>query len=60
MAAELYCESDVLNTFRVWLVYELFRGSITVKELAWSEAQMRDFVANRKPSNSHLRALVDE
>ena len=21
-----YCESDVLNTFRVWLVYELFRG----------------------------------
>jgi 3'-5' exonuclease len=24
-----YCESDVLNTYRVWLVYELFRGSIT-------------------------------
>jgi len=23
-----YCESDVLNTYRVWLVYELFRGSI--------------------------------
>jgi 3'-5' exonuclease len=22
-----YCESDVLNTYRVWLVYELFRGS---------------------------------
>jgi Predicted 3'-5' exonuclease related to the exonuclease domain of PolB len=21
-----YCESDVLNTYRVWLVYELFRG----------------------------------
>ena len=20
-----YCESDVLNTYRVWLVYELFR-----------------------------------
>jgi predicted PolB exonuclease-like 3'-5' exonuclease len=28
-----YCETDVLNSFRVWLVYELFRGSITVKQL---------------------------
>ena len=39
-----YCESDVLNTYRVWLVYELFRGSITAKELEWSEMQIRDFV----------------
>ncbi len=21
-----YCESDVMNTYRVWLRYELFRG----------------------------------
>ena len=54
-----YCESDVLNTYRVWLIYELFRGSITVKELEWSEAQIRDFVATRKSSNPHLRPLVD-
>ena len=33
-----YCESDVLNTYRVWLVYELFRGSITAGEHDWSEA----------------------
>jgi 3'-5' exonuclease len=49
-----YCESDVLNTYRVWLVYELFRGSITAKELDWSEAQVRDFVLNRKSANPHL------
>jgi predicted PolB exonuclease-like 3'-5' exonuclease len=55
-----YCESDVLNTYRVWLVYELFRGSISAKQLEWSEAQIRDFVANRKSSNPHLRALVDQ
>jgi predicted PolB exonuclease-like 3'-5' exonuclease len=55
-----YCESDVLNTYRVWLVYELFRGSITGKELEWSEVQIRDFVANRKSSNPHLRAVVDQ
>ena len=38
-----YCESDVVNTYRVWLVYELFRGSITAQELDWSEVQIRDF-----------------
>src|SRR5262249_35474151 len=31
-----YCESDVLNTYRVWLVYELFRGGISSSELDWS------------------------
>jgi predicted PolB exonuclease-like 3'-5' exonuclease len=36
-----YCESDVLNTYRVWLIYELFRGTITDKQLEWSEAQIR-------------------
>jgi 3'-5' exonuclease len=53
-----YCESDVLNTYRVWLVYELFRGAITAEQLSWSEGQIRDFVANRKTSNSHLEAAV--
>jgi 3'-5' exonuclease len=35
-----YCETDVLNTYRVWLVYELFRGSITAEQLARSEVQI--------------------
>jgi predicted PolB exonuclease-like 3'-5' exonuclease len=53
-----YCESDVLNTYRVWLIYELFRGAITAEQLAWSETQIRDFVATRKSANPHLRAAV--
>ena len=53
-----YCESDVLNTYRVWLVYELFRGSITAEQLSWSEGQIREFVANRKTANPHLEAAV--
>ena len=53
-----YCESDVLNTCRVWLIYELFRGSITDKQLEWSEAQIREFVASRKTANPHLCAAV--
>jgi hypothetical protein len=53
-----YCETDVVNTYRVWLVYELFRGSITVEELDWSETQIRDFVAIRKVVNPHLYAAM--
>jgi len=53
-----YCESDVVNTYRVWLVYELFRGSITAEALDWSERQLRDFVATRKSANRHLCAAV--
>jgi predicted PolB exonuclease-like 3'-5' exonuclease len=53
-----YCETDVLNTYRVWLVYELFRGAITSEQLDWSERQIRDFVANRKYSNIHLLAAL--
>jgi Predicted 3'-5' exonuclease related to the exonuclease domain of PolB len=53
-----YCESDVLNTYRVWLVYELFRGSITRQELDWSEVQTRDFVASRKSTNPLLSKSV--
>jgi 3'-5' exonuclease len=53
-----YCESDVLNTYRLWLIYELFRGSITDKGLSWSEAKIRDFVSARKTANPHLWAAV--
>jgi predicted PolB exonuclease-like 3'-5' exonuclease len=53
-----YCESDVLNTYRLWLVYELFRSAITAEQLAFSERQAADFVRTRKPDNSHLAASV--
>jgi 3'-5' exonuclease len=53
-----YCETDVLNTYRVWLVYELFRGAITAEELDWSEGQIRDFVRNRRNANPHLYNAV--
>jgi 3'-5' exonuclease len=49
-----YCESDVVNTYRVWLIHELFRGTMTPEQLDWSERQVRDFVMSRKSANSHL------
>lgn len=53
-----YCETDVLNTYRVWLIYELFRGTISAEQLSWSERHVREFVVSRKTSNRHLCAAV--
>jgi predicted PolB exonuclease-like 3'-5' exonuclease len=53
-----YCESDVVNTYRVWLIYEHFKGAITTAQREWSEAQLREFIANRKSSNTHLALVV--
>jgi hypothetical protein len=35
-----YCESDVLNTYRFWLRYELFRGRLSEVEVQASEAYL--------------------
>lgn len=40
-----YCRSDVLNTYRVWLRYELFRGALGEVEFAASEADLTAFLA---------------
>ena len=40
-----YCRSDVLNTYRVWLRYELFRGALGEVEFAASEADLAAFLA---------------
>jgi len=53
-----YCESDVLNTYQLWLIYELFRGAISAEQLASSEAQAAEFVRARKSDNPHLAASV--
>jgi hypothetical protein len=42
----------------VWLVYELFRGSINTAELGWSERQVGDYVTTRKATNPHLLTAV--
>src|SRR5262249_9663567 len=33
-----YCESDVVNTYRLWLRHELFRGQLSEAEFQASEA----------------------
>jgi 3'-5' exonuclease len=42
-----YCESDVVNTYRLWLRYELFRGTLSEEAFEESQRNLADF-RNRK------------
>ena len=56
-----YCETDVVNTYRVWLRYELFRGRLTENGLRASEANLSDFIRSHSDAKPHLGyVLVEE
>ena len=43
-----YCESDVVNTYRIWLRHELFRGELSPEALAQSEAHLEALLERRR------------
>jgi len=49
-----YCETDVLNTYRIWLKYELFRGNLTKSAYEASENSVRDFIQSHSNAKPHL------
>ena len=53
-----YCESDVVNTYRVWLRYELFRGKLTDIAFQASEANLSEFIKARSNAKPHLAMLT--
>jgi predicted PolB exonuclease-like 3'-5' exonuclease len=47
-----YCESDVVNTYRVWLRHELFQGNLSDAAFEASETNLSEFTtarSNAKP-----------
>jgi len=49
-----YCETDVVNTYRVWLRYELFRGRLSEIGLRASEANLSDYIRSHSNTKPHL------
>jgi len=47
-----YCEADVVNTYQVWLRYELFRGMLSQSAFERSEQGLADFMNARAASLS--------
>ena len=55
-----YCESDVVNTYRVWLRHELFRGKLTDAAFQASEANLTESITARANAKPHLADLAKE
>jgi len=49
-----YCETDVVNTYRIWLRYELFRGRLNEAEFEASEQNLTEFIKARATSRQQL------
>jgi 3'-5' exonuclease len=55
-----YCETDIVNTYRVWLRHELFRGRLADAEFAASERALTEFIRTRGKTKPHLMEIVTE
>ena len=42
-----YCEGDVANTYRMWLRYELFRGTLSQTAFEASQINLANFINAR-------------
>jgi 3'-5' exonuclease len=53
-----YCETDIVNTYRVWLRYELFRGRLSEIEHHTSEEDLAEFIRVRSNAKPHLLGMA--
>jgi 3'-5' exonuclease len=53
-----YCETDILNTYRIWLRYELFRGRLVESEFEKSELALVEFVEAHGNAKPYLRGMM--
>jgi 3'-5' exonuclease len=53
-----YRESDIVNTYRVWLRHELFRGNLAHAGFEASEAILGEFIKARINTKPHLGELI--
>lgn len=54
-----YCETDVINTYRLWLRYELFSARLTPEQFKASEESLLSFIARAVERKPHLSYLID-
>jgi len=53
-----YCETDLVNTYRVWLRYELFRGRSDERGFKASELNLIEFIRRHENTKQHLSGVV--
>jgi 3'-5' exonuclease len=55
-----YCETDIVNTYRVWLRYEVFRGNLTPIQFQLSERKLGEFIKTRMNAKPHLEGMISD
>ena len=53
-----YCETDVVNTYRAWLRYELFRGTLTPQTFDVSETNLVTWIRGKAETKAHLLSVI--
>jgi predicted PolB exonuclease-like 3'-5' exonuclease len=54
-----YCENDVVNTYRVFLIHELFAGKLTHAAYAASEDNLSQYLTTRISMKAHYSLLIE-
>ena len=49
----VYCESDVLNTYMLFLKYELLKGNLTLNDYANNIDIMKEYLEKEKPNSNY-------
>lgn len=55
-----YCETDLVNTYRVFLRYDLFRGRLSPAAFDASEQNRIDFIKAHQDTKQHLLGMIGE
>jgi hypothetical protein len=53
-----YCECDVINTYRLWLLYELFKGTLSQEQHHRSESSLLTFIRGRLSGKPHWGSFI--
>ena len=54
-----YCETDVVNTYRAFLIHELFAGRLTHETHDTSEDDLRHYLSTRMSAKAHYSSLIE-
>ncbi|EAK2998202.1 polysaccharide biosynthesis protein, partial [Campylobacter coli] len=49
-----YCESDVLNTYMLFLKYELIKGNVSDEDYAYFLNSMSEFLKAKKANRAYV------
>lgn len=54
-----YCESDVLNTYMLFLKYEILRGNLTLEDYATNLKEMKNYILENRQNYSYTPIFAE-